>query len=65
MHLTEDNRDLNNQEDEEKRRGRISAGPFESPTEEIDLDDSEALKLGSKNPLAEEEGQEEDDNGGD
>jgi hypothetical protein len=65
MHLTEDNRDLSNQEDEEQRHGKLPHVPFDPATDEVVLDDSEALKLGGANPLVEEEGQEADDNGGD
>jgi hypothetical protein len=65
MHLTEDNRDLSDQGDEEDRHGRLPHAPFDPASDEVVLDDSDALKLKGKNPLAEEEGQVEDDNGGD
>jgi hypothetical protein len=65
MHLTEDNRDLDNPGDEEERHGKLPHVPFDPASEEVVLDDSDALKLKGKNPLAEEEGVEEDDSGGD
>jgi hypothetical protein len=65
MHLTEDNRDLSNPGDEEEQHGRLPPIPFDPASEEVVLDDSEALKLKGKNSLADEEGQEADESGGD
>jgi|GEM_PF-5863665 hypothetical protein len=65
MHLTEDNRDLDHQEDEEERHGSLPRLPLDPASEGVVLDDSEALKLRGKNPLAEEEEQEDDESGGD
>jgi hypothetical protein len=65
MHLIEDNRDKNREDDDEESSGRLPRLPTDPATEEVVFGDSEALKLKGKNPLAEEEGVEEDDNGGD
>lgn len=67
MHLIEDNRKKRSDDDDdgEEKQGNPIHFPLDPVSEDISLNDSEALKLRGKNPLAEEEGQEEDDNGGD
>jgi hypothetical protein len=73
MHIIEDYRknkkgdDDDGDGDEEGQSGHVPRLPLDPSSEEVVLDDSEALKLGGKNPLAEEEGEKnaEDDNGGD
>jgi hypothetical protein len=65
MHLIEDNRKKGSDDDDdgEEKQGPPVHFPFDPVSEDVSLNDSEALKLRGKNSLAEEEGQEEDDNG--
>jgi hypothetical protein len=57
--------DDDDDDDQKETSGNPIHLPFEPASEAPSLDDSEAIKLAGKNPLAEEESVEEDDSGGD